>query len=66
MNKKSLRGSREDNTHDSTKSTPSKKQKSKSQRTSRDRKISIQHLSNSLYQNKHSQSLNKIVFFDQF
>ena len=66
MNKKSMRNSREDNHHDSCKSTPTKKQKSKSQRSTKDNKISIQHLSKAFYEKTQSRSLSKIVFFDQF
>ena len=64
MHKKSAKGSREDNHCDSARSTPTKKQKSKSQKSAKSQKINLQHLSQAFYQPKKSNSLSKIVLYD--
>ena len=53
-------------TVDSHKSTPSKKSKTRSNKKSKEDKISIEKLSHALYNKKPTQSLKKIVFYDQF
>ena len=66
MSKKSSKSSREGSVHESPRSTPTKKQKSKSQRNGKDQKICIHHLSQAFYPKEQSRSVSKIVFFDQF
>lgn len=57
MQKKSSRNSREGSGPDSNRSTPTKKQKSKSQKNGKDSRIPIRRLSQALCPQNNSQSL---------